>query len=194
MKRALLAFLILILPIVASAAPQQITIQYDSDTASWSVIDASPPLTLPNGAPVTQGSLVPVTKGVADALTKLQAVDGKRYRCKATAFQMIQTPVANWFGVSSFNARSCTTPCVPEPVATSCAATCGVVTNNCGDQIDCGTGFCPGTCEGTTCICNVTAVCANDCFLHPGSGIRQVLDPCSGALLDCPACSTGGGG
>lgn len=41
--------------------------------------------------------------------------------------------------------------CTPEPVGTTCANKCGMVRNNCGDEIDC-TTVCTGCCNGSACL------------------------------------------
>ena len=69
--------------------------------------------------------------------------------------------------------------CKPEPNAILCAGQCGIVTNGCGDNLDCG----PCPCTPTTCAAQ-------------GKNCGTVADGC-GSTIDCGSCTppnTCGGG
>lgn len=88
-------------------------------------------------------------------------------------------------------------PCTPQSLGQVCGLAgapplCGVVNNNCGVPVNCGAGFCQavgGACEAGVCQCPSNAYL---CLFRPYCK-GQMLNPCSGQLLNCNGCPPGGG-
>lgn len=108
MKTFLLALALLALPTLASAASQTITIEYNQNNDLWwSFFGATPSVQGPAGA-IGFAKLQASSKRVTDALLTLQATDGKRYTCKATAFLSTSDSVIGYtVSVTSLSAKSC---------------------------------------------------------------------------------------
>jgi hypothetical protein len=87
MNRFLVALALVVLPAVASAAPQTVRLEYFASYGDWEVLDSSTPIMDRENPPLfVQAFAWTLTKQAADGLAALSAVDGKQYRCKATAF------------------------------------------------------------------------------------------------------------
>ncbi len=101
--------------------------------------------------------------------------------------------------------------CVPQEPASACNGKCGIVSDGCGDQIDCdmsgfgcpvgktcGGGNVPGQCgSGTVCMpASAASVCAGKCgFVQDGCGGGYVCTGSNGGLTcDANAGLTCGGG
>lgn len=79
------------------------------------------------------------------------------------------------------NKRKKTKRCTPESVAQTCAGTCGSVTNNCKQPVDCGTCGCTPTCNNPTPVCQDRACVACTNSTQCPAGTR-----CDGG--SCTAC------
>jgi hypothetical protein len=117
MKKLLVTFaLALILaPVVASAAPQTITIEYNSDLSDFFVVSSDPPITSLGGSPValctgSYGCTTALSKKVRDVLNTLGTPvppAGKQYSCKGTAFFMNYGLTGPVVGISKLSLGSC---------------------------------------------------------------------------------------
>ena len=110
MNRLLVTLALILAPVVASATPQTITIEYDGDvgTPGFFLIASTPPVMDLNSPPnVVSGAILEaMSKKVADALASLERVNGKQYSCKAVAFFNRNDSNAGWIvGLSSL--KSC---------------------------------------------------------------------------------------
>lgn len=83
--------------------------------------------------------------------------------------------------------------CTPESLAQACAGQCGSVTNNCGQDVDCGSCVCDPACA----VCQTCDARTGQCIADPAQngdacgGIGQVCQAdgtCSCDETSCPVC------
>jgi hypothetical protein len=85
-------------------------------------------------------------------------------------------------------------PCQPDPTATTCDGRCGPVTNNCQQDVDCGSCACNPSCE----ICQSCDESSGQCVDLPdgtacGDGLRCLAVQCVCDGESCPdGCCQGG--
>ena len=106
MKKLLVTLALILAPVVASAAPQTVVIEYAPAT-KWAMTGAVPTIPVPGGTQAS-GRIEMTTRKASGALLDLEATNGKAYLCKATVFYAYTDTVQafNHFGVSSL--RACT--------------------------------------------------------------------------------------
>lgn len=87
--KALLAALValLVIPAIAAAAPQQLTLMFFSGT-SWGLAGSAPPILDYEGQPAENKptAIVVQSKKVSDALRSLDPVNGQKFICPGSAF------------------------------------------------------------------------------------------------------------
>lgn len=82
--------------------------------------------------------------------------------------------------------------CTPDPKATTCAGTCGTVTNNCGQSVDCDgcdTSQCL-ICQGHTCVstCGTCQACSGGSCQPTSTGTCQTAGGSAGSCCAGECC------
>lgn len=109
MRRFLVALALVLVPNLALAASQVVTIQYSAGSRAYFFIDSTPPIMNLATPPsqIASAIIEATTKKAADALASLEKVDGRMYSCKATAFLIVEDFLGNHVGLSKLSAKTC---------------------------------------------------------------------------------------